>query len=395
MTVDLAYTERLIERTLDTALQQMPAVALLGARQCGKSTLARHLLAGRDDVLYLDLERPVDLRRLEDPEGLFAANSEKLICIDEIQRLPELFPVLRYTIDSRGRNGQFLLLGSASRDLVEFASETLAGRIRYLDLSPFLRQETANICSLQQYWLRGGFPRSLLANTDEISFEWRWDFIRSFLERDVPLLRARLSPTRMEHLWTLLAHGHGQLLNKAELARALQVDAHTVNGYLDILEAAFMVRRLPPYFANLKKRLVRSPKVYLRDCGLVHALLNVATTNDLLGHPVRGHSWEGLVLDNILPRLKKQVRATFYRTVKGAEIDLILEMGNRRIAFEAKASQSPRLEKGFWIAMRDLAIKSAWVVAPVDSGYPAGKGVNVVSMDELFHQPELQDWLSF
>lgn len=389
------YIPRAIEVVVRQALDEMPVVALLGARQSGKSTVARHLFEGRDDVLYLDLERPFDLRRLSEPESLFDANWDRLICIDEIQRKPDIFPVLRYVVDKRARNGQFLLLGSASRDLIEQASETLAGRIRYLELSPFLRREIEPNSDLIPYWLRGGFPRSLLAPKERESFEWRLDFIRGFLERDVPLMKPRLSSPRMEQLWTILAHCHGQLLNKTMLARSLEVDAHTISSYLDLLEASFMIRRLFPFFVNLKKRLVKSPKIYVRDSGILHALLNITSTNDLFGHPIRGSSWEGLVIDNILSQAKRQVRGYFYRTARGAEIDLVLEMGMRRIVFEAKASQTPRLEKGFQIAMEDIEPEQAWVVAPVESGFAIENGARVISIEELPNVPELCDWLLF
>ena len=374
-------------------LENMPAVALIGPRQCGKSTLARSLLANREGALILDLERPGDRRILDDPEAFFDANSEKLICLDEIQRMPELFPFFRYILDKRNRPGQLLLLGSASRDVIEFAAESLAGRIRYLELTPFLWSEIRHLNDMRTYWLRGGFPRSLLASSDEESAEWRMDFVRSFLERDVPGFNTRISPVTIERIWVMLAHMHGQLLNKAALAHALGVDGHSVNNYLDLLEGAFMIRRLPPYYSNTKKRLVKSPKVYIRDVGILHSLLQISSSHDLFRHSVYGFSWEGLVIENIIGRLKPGVSAFFYRTAQRAEADLLLEQGAKRIVIEIKASSAPKVERGFWNVLDDIQPDHAFVVSPVERRYFLKRDVEVVSLEEIIEEGLAEGWL--
>ena len=363
----------------------MPAVAILGPRQCGKSTLARALVRERGDVVYLDLERPADLARLSDPEMFFSVNQDKLICIDEVQRAPELFPVMRYVIDRRDRNGQFLILGSASRDLIRQGSESLAGRIRFLELAPFLWQEVPgwDPSDLRRLWVRGGFPRSYLAEDDSASFEWRQDFVRSFLERDIVALKPGITPGRVGRLWTMCAHSHGQTVNYAKLANALDVDAKTVRSSLELLEGAFMLRLLPPCAANLRKRLVKSPKLYLRDSGILHALTAVTDMNGLLGRPWIGASWEGFVIDNILAATGPAVRASFYRTAKGAEIDLVLERGDVRIAVECKASSAPKPQRGFWTAVEDLGAVRSWIVGPVADAYPLRDGCWACSLDHF------------
>ena len=383
---------RLLEVQIRNALDQVPAVAILGPRQCGKTTLARQLVDTFPDVLYLDLERPSDISRLADPEALFAANTNRMICIDEIQRVPELFPVMRYAIDQDRAPGRFLILGSASKDLIRQASESLAGRIRYLELTPFLLGEIADGRNLETYWQRGGFPPSWMASHEEASFEWRLDFIRDFLERDIPMLQPRIPPERIRRLWSMLAHTHGQLLNMASLAGSLGVQGPTIRSYIDLLEGAYVVRRLVSYAANLKKRLVKSPKLYIRDSGVLHVLLNIPDRNSLLGHPVYGASWEGFCLENILGRCKRTVQASFYRTVRGAEIDLILEQGRSRIAVEFKASSTARPQRGFWTALKDLSIDRAWIIAPIQEGYPV-RDARVASLPEFMEAEENKDFL--
>jgi predicted AAA+ superfamily ATPase len=386
----------IISRFLDghvrRALRQVPAVAILGPRQCGKTTLARHLVGNLPEVLYLDLERPSDVSRLTDPEALFAANASRMICIDEIQRVPELFPVMRHAIDADRRPGRFLILGSASKELIRQSSETLAGRIRYLELTPFLLNEVVDDGDLETYWLKGGFPLSWLAPDEVASFEWRLDFIRDFLERDIPMLQSRIPAERIRRFWTMLAHIHGQVLNMASLAGALGVQGPTIRSYIDLLEGAFMVRRLVPYAANLKKRLVKSPKLYIRDSGVLHTLLNIPDRNSLLGHPIYGTSWEGFCLENILARCKRTVQASFFRTVRGAEIDLILEQGRSRVAVEFKSSSAAKPQRGFWTALKDLSIERAWIIAPIQEGYPL-QGVRVASLQEFIEAQENRDFL--
>lgn len=372
---------RIQNPNIEQRLGNMPAVALLGPRQVGKSTLAKQLIQKYRDAIYLDLESAADLNKLRDPEAYFALHSEKLICLDEIQRTPELFPILRSVIDQRERNGQFLILGSASPQLIRQSSESLAGRISYIQLTPLVLRELEPSL-LRRLWLRGGFPRSYLASDDNNSFAWRIDFIRTFLERDIPQLGFSLSAKTLERFWQLCAHSHGQLLNGSKLGSAMGVSHHTIRAYIDLLEQTFVMRVLPPYEANLKKRLIKSPKIYIRDSGLLHALLGLETQDDLFSHPCYGSSWEGFAIENIVSQLPEW-RASFYRTASGSEIDLILEKGARRIAVECKASTSPEVGRGFWNALKDLEIEEAWIVAPVSESYPLRKGVTVTPLNEF------------
>ena len=366
------YIPRKIVPTVRRKLRDIPAVAIIGARQCGKTTLAKKVIAKNKSAIYLDLEKNSDLNKLQDPEAFFRLNAHRLICLDEIQRIPELFPLLRSMIDENNRNGQFLILGSASPGLLKQSSETLAGRISYVHLSPFVLSElqAERDGGLdRKLWLRGGFPRSYLARAEPSSLEWRQDFIRTFLERDIPQLGFQIPARRLERLWQMLAHIQGQLLNSSKLGESLGVSHHTVRTYLEMLEQTFMLRILQPYAANLKKRLVKSPKIYIRDAGILHALLDIETQNDLLGHPVYGASWEGLVIENICSTYPEW-RPYFFRSSSGAEIDLILTKGQRRVAIECKASSAPQVRRGFFNALKDLEIKEAWVLAPVSGSYP-------------------------
>lgn len=380
--------------TVVDRLKSNPAVAMLGPRQCGKSTLARMVLEHFPSAIMLDLERPSDRMALEEAEAFFDANAGRLICLDEVQRMPELFPVLRYIMDRRGCNGQFLLLGSASRELIESASESLAGRISYLELTPFLWEEALSATgSFTDYWVRGGFPRSLLAESATVSVEWRQEFVRSFLERDLLLLKSRLLPERARRLWTMVAHCHGRLLNKSQLASALDVDVHTVDNYLDILEAAFLIRRLPAFHANLKKRMVKSPKIYVRDSGILHALLGIHDYNALLAHPMRGFSWEGLVMDQVFGRLQPLAQASFFRTAKGDEADLMVEYAGSLHVVEIKASATPKVEAGFWKVLDDVKPATAQVVAPVDRPFVLRDGLEVIDIDRLVDRGRTEGWL--
>ena len=358
----------------------MPAVALLGPRQCGKSTLAKRVIAELDGAVYLDLEKTSDLNKLRDPEAFFSLNRDKLVCLDEIQRRPELFAPLRAIIDDQDRNGQLLILGSASRDLIRQSSESLAGRISYLELTPFQLKEVGED-NLRLLWLQGGYPRSYLAAGEE-SFEWRKDFIRTFLERDIPQLGFNIPARSLERLWRMCAHSHGQLLNASKIGAALGVSHHTVRSYMDILAETFLLRLLPPYEANIKKRLIKSPKIYLRDSGLLHALLDIPSQNDLLGHPVYGASWEGFVIESVIAATPDW-HHFFYRTATGVELDLVLEKGSRTIGIECKANTAPNPAKGFRQALRDLNIAEAYLVAPVENPYPVEQGIQVVPVLEL------------
>ena len=383
---------RWLHKVVFSRLAHMPVVAILGPRQCGKSTLARMYAEARPGMIRLDLERPQDLARLRDPEAFFRANQESLICIDEIQRVPDLFPVMRYVVDLNGRPGQFLVLGSASLDLIKQSSESLAGRISHLELTPFLWSEIQGQSGLNHYWNGGGYPPSFAAPTGQASFEWRLDFVRSFLERDLPALGARIAPLAVERLLRMLCHSHGQLLNMAALGGSLGIDNKTVRAYIDLLEGGFIARRLPPCLPNLKKRLVKSPKIYIRDTGLLHALLSIPDWNTLAGHPVYGASWESLCIENIIPRLRPEVQYGFYRTAAGAEIDLVLETGRDRIALEFKASSAPKPDRGFWHAKEDLAIDRCWIIAPLESGFSAA-GVNYATLSGFLGNPDNQDFI--
>jgi len=375
------YRKRSVLSDVVKWLQVNPAVALLGARQVGKSTLAEMVIEQFPDALYLDLERPSDMNKLADPEAFFQQFQDKLICLDEIQRAPELFAVLRGVIDRNKRNGQFLLLGSASRELIKQSSESLAGRISYLEITPFSRMETKNI-EINQFWLRGGYPRSLLNADDEASFQWREDYIRTFLERDIPQLGFHIPANTLGRFWRMLAHSHGQTLNAFKLADSMGVSGHTIRKYIDLLEQTFVVRTLQPWAGNTKKRLIKAPKVYIRDTGLLHALLDIESMEQLFAHPVYGASYEGFVIENILSQLPRW-QASLYRTSSGAEFDLVLEKAGKRVAIEIKASTSPKLGRGNWSALETLQADQSFVVAPVDVAYPLQDGVMVMPLDDV------------
>lgn len=369
---------------LKVLLQSFPVAGLVGARQVGKTTLARKVARSLGKgAIYLDLERPSDLVKLSDPEIYLERHASALVILDEIQRVPGLFPVLRSLVDARRRPGRFLVLGSASPELVQGASESLAGRIAYLELNPLLSSEVS-VRRSNQLWLRGGFPGSFLKATDQASFSWREAFVQTFLERDIPALGLRLPVAQLRRFWQMLAHGHGQLWNASTLAAGLGLSAPTVRRYLDLLQDTFMVRQLQPYSAKLGKRLVKSPKIYLRDSGLLHALLGIEDMEDLLGHPVVGASWEGWVIEQVLSAIPATWRPTFYRTNAGAEVDLVLERPGRRrpLAMEIKRSLSPAPSRGFWNALEDLGAEG-WVIYPGKESYPLGKGVHTLPMAGL------------
>lgn len=388
------HISRRIHRRVVEGLRDFPAVALLGPRQCGKTTLARAIVGEEAAAAYLDLERPSDLRKLSEPELFFALQRERggteLFCLDEVQRVPELFPVLRSVIDEGNRNGQFLILGSASRELLRQTSETLAGRILYLELTPFLVAELGaeRPADLARLWLRGGFPRSFLARADDSSYEWRGSFVRTFLERDLPQLGFNIPAEMLHRLWRMLAHVHGQVFNGSKLGGALGVSHTTIQTYLDLLAQTFMVRRLEPLEANVKKRLIKSPKVYVRDSGILHALLEIESESDLLGHPSAGESWEGFVIENVIASMPGW-SPSFYRTSNGAEIDLVLERGRRRIAIECKLSKAPDPTRGFWTSLEDLAPDEAWIIAPVEEPYPLRAGVMVAPLAAFLARQDL------
>ena len=375
---------RRILPNIEKALLQFPAVALLGSRQAGKTTLARSVGSSRVNSLHLDLERPSDLAKLADPELFLSRHVDQLVVLDEIQRQPDLFPVLRALIDENRRPGRFLLLGSASPQLLRQTSQSLAGRISFHELAPFdVSEIKPGHAGLADFWLRGGYPLSWLTESNERSLAWRESFILTHLERDIPAFGIRIPGPTLHRFWQMLAHLHGQMWNASRLASGFGVSAPTVQHYLEILEATYMVRRLPPLHVNLGKRLVKSPKIYLRDSGLLHALLGIRSLDELAGHPVVGPSWEGWVVEQVAQLLSSQWRLSFYRTATGAEMDIVAERGERRIGFEIKLSSAPSLSKGFWSAMKDLQLEQAYVVAPVETGYPIAEKVEVIPAQDL------------
>ncbi len=372
------FITRKSEPIIRNAIQEMPVTALLGPRQCGKTTLAKAIIAGRKDALYLDLERPDDFRALSDPQAFFRMHGGKMICLDEIQGVPEIFPVIRTVVDDAEIRCTFLILGSASPHLLRQSSESLAGRIRYIELTPFLAEETAGTDEdLRTLWLRGGFPRSYLAKSDDSSFEWREDFVRTFLERDIPSLGFRIPAEGMRRFWTMLSHLNAQILNRSRLGESLDISHHAVQNHLDILTGSSMVRALQPFESNVRKRLVKSPKIYFRDTGILHVLSGIRTGRQLLSHPSYGSSWEGFAMESICaaPEISRRWRPFFYGAHGGGEIDLILDDGQRRIAIEFKASSSPSLTRDFFTALADTGIETAWVVAPVVRPFPLQKGI--------------------
>lgn len=380
----------MIKRDLTPALQaslrQFPVVAIVGPRQVGKTTLARTLAAKSRQAVYLDMERPSDVARLSDAESYLEPLADRLVILDEVQRCPDLFPLLRSLVDAKRKNGRFLLLGSASPDLSRQAAESLAGRIVYHELSPFTIREAAAATpdKLGQLWQRGGFPGSFLASSNTRALAWREAFIDTHLQRDLPALGVRIPATALRRFWEMLAHYHGQLWNASKIAGSLGVSAPTAKHYLDTLEDTFMLRQLPPYAANLKKRLVKSPKVYLRDSGLLHALLRIGSHDDLLSHPVAGASWEGWVIEQALAICGTDTGASFFRTAAGAEIDLVLERPRgRRLAFEIKRTSAPRPSKGFWSGIADIKPDAAFVVYPGKERFHLGPGVEALPVTLL------------
>lgn len=372
--------ERLLLPTLQARLAFYPGMVLLGPRQVGKTTLAHTLAARHPGALLLDLERAGDRAQLAEPELFLAQHRERLVVLDEVQMLPDLFTALRPEIDAHRRPGRFLLLGSAAGALLRQRSESLAGRVGYLELPPLLAAELpADLQSLQRLWHRGGFPLSQTAPDEHLSYAWRQDFIQTFLQRDLPQLGVDVAADQLHRFWRMLAHLQGQLFNASQLAMALGGASHnTAIRYLSLLVDTMMVRRLEPFLINTGKRLVKSPKTYIRDSGLVHALLHVASLSDLQGHPVVGASWEGFVVEQVAAHLPAGAEMGFYRTAAGAEMDIVVQAGTRRIALEVKFSSAPAVTKGFWHAVADLQPRHTVVVAPVARRYPLKEGVEVV-----------------
>jgi uncharacterized protein len=367
---------------IERLLGQNPIVAILGARQVGKTTLARQIAAGRDESHWFDLEDPEDLRRLEDAK-LALADLRGLIVVDEVQRRPELFPLLRVLADRSDAPRQFLLLGSASPELLRQSSESLAGRIAYHELSGFALDEVGAE-SADRLWLRGGFARSFLAPDDLASADWRRSFVRTFLERDLPQLGVQISGTTLHRFWQMIAHYHAQLWNGAELARAFGVSATTVRRYLDVLTDTLVLRQIPPWHENLSKRQIRSPKVYVADSGLLHALLGIEDMDDLVGHPKVGASWEGFALfETVIALGARTEECYFWGTHGGAEIDLMLVRGQRRVGVEFKRTTTPSMTRSMRIAAEDLKLDEVFVVHAGEHTFPLADGASAVAFRRL------------
>lgn len=385
---------RTLEDILIQGLKSMPVVVILGPRQVGKTTLALEFAKPLLDktVHYLDLELDSDLAKLNDAESYLRRFENQLLVIDEVQRKPDLFRVIRGLVDIRKRAGEraghFLLLGSASKELLQQSSETLAGRIRYLELTPFtvseLHQTDPLGFSVEKLWFRGGFPDSYLADSEEESWNWRQDFISTYVEKDIPLFGPQVPATRMKRFWTMLGHYHGQQANLSTIAKSLDVSHTTIKTYLDILQDFFMVRQVQPWSGNTKKRLVKTPKIYLRDSGLLHNLMNIHTFDHLLGHPVVGASWEGFVVENILNSLSSSWTASYYRSSNQAEIDLVLEKDNQEVwAIEVKRSIAPSLSAGFHSACEDIQATRKFVIYSGKDSFPMKGEVEVIGLVEF------------
>jgi predicted AAA+ superfamily ATPase len=379
---------RLATQSVEKALSRQAAVAVIGPRQVGKTTLALDIADNRPSI-YLDLENTADRAKLENPDLFLEQHEDELVVLDEIHRVPGLFESLRGIID-RGRRkgkrtGRFLMLGSAAIELLR-QSETLAGRIAYVNLTPLHALEIGSGQEdLNRLWVRGGFPDSYLAMDDADSFDLRWDFIRTYLERDVPMFGPRIPAETLENLWIMLAHSQGQTLNASKLAASMGLSAPTITSYVDLLKDLLLLRKLPPFHANVKKRLVKSPKVYVRDSGLLHALLGIRNHDDLLGHPIAGASWEGFVMESLMAVIPEHTKASFYRTATGVEIDLVLEFGGTTgtWAIEVKRSESAKLERGNHVALNDIQPQKAFVVYPGTDRYQKADGIEAMGLYEM------------
>lgn len=377
---------RRLRPKLSSLLSHIPAVVLLGPRQSGKTTLALEI-AEQQNSVYLDLEDENDRAKLSDPNKYLADHEDQLVILDEVHRVPEIFQQLRGIIDKgrrKGRaNGRFLLLGSAAMDLLKQSGESLAGRISYLELEPFDILETG-AAALDTLWVRGGFPRSFLAESDDLSVQWRRDFVRTYLERDIPQFGLRIPAETLRRFWTMLAHNQAQILNAANLARGLAVDGKTVAAYLDLLVDLLLVRRLPAWHRNIGKRLVKSPKVFVRDTGIAHALLGIRDKEALLAHPVVGQTWESFVIETLITASPEDTQAHYYRTSNGAEVDLILTLPNGGLwAIEVKRSSAPKIERGFYSACADLKPQKRFLVYPGSERFPLDDMTDAIGLVEL------------
>lgn len=393
---------RSIEQRLEKALKNMPVVALLGPRQVGKTTLALEFVnkSIHKESSYLDLELDSDLSKLDDAEGYLRRFENQLLIIDEVQRKPDLFRILRGLVDIRKRAGekagQFLLLGSSSRDLLQHSSESLAGRIRYLELSPFSAQEIQNMDPLgfnpDKLWFRGGFPMSYLATTDDESWNWRTDFISSYVERDIPLMGPQVPAARMKRFWTMLSHYNGHQVSLTDLGKSLEVSHTTIRSYLDTLTDFYMVRQIQPWLGNTKKRLVKSPKIFIRDSGILHRLMNISSFDTLLGHPLSGASWEGFIIENIIISLSDKWQYSYYRTRTQVEIDLVLEgPGNQVWGIEIKRSAAPVVTRGFHRACEEIRATHKFVIYAGIERFPMSGKIEAMGLIEFLGLIKAQD----
>lgn len=381
--LERAKTNELIE-----IIKYFPVLGIVGPRQVGKTTLAKFILTKLEkEAIYLDLENPKAIAKLTDPVLFFEGNEDKCVILDEIQRMPELFPVLRSMIDNNRVPGRFLILGSASPDLIRDASESLAGRIAYEELTPFNVLELVNTLSLQKHWMNGGFPDSVLSKTERIRDVWLKNFIQTYVERDLPMLGLDINRTIIQKLWTMIAHLHGGIVNMNNIGKSLELSSTTIKKYLAFLEEAFLIRQLQPYSQNIKKRLVKSPKVYIRDSGILHYLLGIDSMDKLQGNPMLGNSWEGYVIEQICQLLPERVEPFFYRTHQGAECDLILVKSGVPIkSIEIKYTSSPKLSKGNLQSFEDVGTHDNYIITPNSDDYLISKNVRVCSLVTFLKQ---------
>ncbi|MFC1733069.1 ATP-binding protein [candidate division KSB1 bacterium] len=376
---------RFLYDELKNAVEKFPVVCINGPRQCGKTTLTKiYCSESKKEFVYLDLEKLEDFRRISDPGLFFRDHREKLIIIDEVQRLPELFPQIRAEVDDDRRSGRFLILGSASPDIVMNSSESLAGRIKYIHLHPFILPELKNSINLKDLLFWGGFPNVVLDNDIAFRKDWLDNFIYTYLERDLPMLGLKTSPVQVRRLWEMLAYQAGNLLNSSSIGRSLGVSNHTVNAYIDYLEGAFMIYRIDPFMTNIKKRLVKSKKIYIADTGLLHRLLRIESYDQLMSSPFAGHSWENFVLTQILPIIRKNWNISFYRTHSGVEADLILGKGIKaEICIEIKLSSAPSLTHSFTTAIEDLKTMKNYIIIPEGKSYRIREDITVCDINEF------------
>ncbi|MFC2138265.1 ATP-binding protein [Bacteroidota bacterium] len=384
------YIKRSLKEKILEYMSIFPAVAILGPRQCGKSTLAQLIGASNKNFIYLDLENPSDIKKIDDASLFFDINPNKTICLDEVQNRSDIFPELRGIIDKNRQNGRILLLGSASQELINTSSESLAGRIGYIELTPFTINEIIDNNKTKQtiHWLRGGFPPAFLSKDDKSAFIWLKSYLRSYIERDLNKGSNIIPILTIQRLLQMLANNQGQLFNSSKISASLGISYNTVRNYVDFFEKSFLVRVLQPYKQNLNKRLTKSPKIYIRDSGLLHSILEIDNINQLFGHPVFGSSWENYAMENIINQLTEW-RPRFYRTATGSEVDLILTKGNKMMAFEFKTSTAPDITKETHVAINDLNIKELFVVAPVNKSWQMSKNIkvgNILNAIEYAHQ---------